>query len=399
VEWWDGSDATVNLSAQATIAGNYSIQGDHYYYPYDGDWTPADPEYTYDSVYSPAIGPPTVTGDSFAYGTTWNAGTYGNISLSGFDLSGVVPTIADSGCAGAWAASAWSSSYSSVTAYLSVYVSLAVQCTLTISAPGWAAQIQLNPLPPPAISAIAPQSINDGDTGSFSVTATSGAPTSYGWSYTVPAGTNSNNPEVTFTAPNAASTGTDGHWYATDGPCASSLYPQYTITATVGFPWGGPLTGQSTLQVGVPWTPQGAYTTQATIAGAVQVAGLGSYFFVLGPGSLQRTQPVTTFYVPQTSQFYSKVAAHEQVHVNQWAAGGMFAALYQVSDLYALLSPLNDTTLVGLNAQISQVASTYFQGQSALLTAGIPAAEAQAYAVSDPIAPQYIYQGACGNNP
>jgi hypothetical protein len=141
-EWWDGSDATVNLSAQATIAGNYTIEGEHYICYYDGSWELADPPYSSYSAYSAGTGPPTANGDSFAYGTTWNAGSYGNITISGFDLIGETPTVTDSGCGASsstYLVSAWTTNYSSVTANLSVYPTLLLPCTVYISLLGWGA--------------------------------------------------------------------------------------------------------------------------------------------------------------------------------------------------------------------------------------------------------------------
>jgi hypothetical protein len=405
--YWDGGDATVNLSAPAMSAGQYFIVGTHYLCYYDASWVEADPYNTQDSTYS--AGPvPTVTGsliDMYGVQTTWYAdGSPNAINIWGIDLIGMIPSITATGCStttggSAWSISGWSSNATSVSTNLTVSPYLSTACTITISLLGWLAQVQVAPGSAPAILPISSQNINDGDTGSFSVTVTGGIPTSYTWSYTLPIGNNSNNPEVTFTTPNAAQTSTDGHWYASASQCDSSLNPVYKIAVTVGFSYGGPLSGNSYLQVKVPWVPKGAETSQATITGYPQTIGMLGSWYVLSPGTLQRTQPLTTFDVPQTSQFFHKVATHEQVHLNQWVGDGTFAKLFQVADLYAQLVNLSDTTEAGLDGQIAKKIYDYIVAQNAIYTAGIPAAEAEAYRASDTMAPLYIYQSACGNQP
>ena len=68
-----------------------------------------------------------------------------------------------------------------------------------------------------------------------------------------------------------------------------------------------------------------------------------------------------------------------------------------VAGLAAAITGLHDTTLPGLSAQFQTAAQAYIQGQRTLLISptAVNQAEVGAYAVSDPIAPQFLYQN-CG---
>ncbi len=64
----------------------------------------------------------------------------------------------------------------------------------------------------------------------------------------------------------------------------------------------------------------------------------------------------------------------------------------------ARLPRLTDSTQDGLNAQISNAMTSWRQGQFSIYQSRLPAAEADAYSVSDPIAPMYAYQSTCAGN-
>jgi hypothetical protein len=66
----------------------------------------------------------------------------------------------------------------------------------------------------PYISPWGGESINDGDSGNFSVSVARGSPTSYLWGFSFPDGATANSPSVLFTEIAGSSPGTDGHWFA-----------------------------------------------------------------------------------------------------------------------------------------------------------------------------------------
>jgi len=239
------------------------------------------------------------------------------------------------------------------------------------------------------------KSITDGRTASFTVTPSGATPTSYAWSFTAPQGA-ANSPNVTFTPSNAASTTTNGHWFALpNDACAASANSVYTIIATANFSGGVQIKPQTTLTVNllslagitpnplVPGLPATAFDTSRNL------------WVVTGPGSLERDVGSVIIYYTTSSQFYNKTAAHENKHVAQWTSG-MLSDLYLVSDLMTQLSPLTDATQDGLNAKISNTMTSWRQGQSSIFQSRRAAAEAEAYSVSDPIPPLYFYQSSCG---
>jgi hypothetical protein len=59
------------------------------------------------------------------------------------------------------------------------------------------------------------------------------------------------------------------------------------------------------------------------------------------------------------------------------------------------LSPLTDTTNAGLITKVNNASVTWFNSQQAIYTNRLAAAERDAYNVSDPVAPQYLYNN-CG---
>jgi hypothetical protein len=82
------------------------------------------------------------------------------------------------------------------------------------------------------------------------------------------------------------------------------------------------------------------------------------------------------------------------VHRDQWATG-MLADLFTVPSLFSQLSGLTDSSQDGLNQQIPVTFANWKQSQATIAANRKSAAEAAAYQVSDLVAPQYKYQGAC----
>jgi hypothetical protein len=202
---------------------------------------------------------------------------------------------------------------------------------------------------------------------------------------------------VTFSPGNAQSTTTNGRWFALPNTtCTASLSAVYTIKSTVTFPGGLQKIPQTTLTVNL--------FQLAGFVAAPFVYGYPAYSYnssqqlwvVTGAGSLARSAPSKTVYYPASSQFYNKVNQHENKHVQQWGTGGINQDLYLVSSLMSQLSPLTDATENGLKAKINNAMASWNQGQAAIHQSRHAAMEAEAYAVSDAIAPQYRYQSSCG---
>ncbi len=177
----------------------------------------------------------------------------------------------------------------------------------------------------PEISISSGQIAEDGDGAYFDVTVGLGSPTGYEWSFDYPSGAR-NNPDVDFSDPYDDSTNTDAHWFAyPDGACTASSSAVYDITATVGFQ-SGPVSDITMLDVVVPWYP-GGETWQPTVIPYVSLYQSGGLWRVNPSSFFARTNPAALVYIPSSSQFHDKAEEHEQVHYDQYAAGGSYHLL------------------------------------------------------------------------
>ena len=242
------------------------------------------------------------------------------------------------------------------------------------------------------------QTIQDGDTASFSVSVTGtdpNDPPTYQWSFSAPKSAG-NNPNVNFTDPTSASTKTDGHWFAyPNETCPSApASSAYDIRVSVMIPNSAPKNKKSKLTINLPMV--GGSTSNALLSGIPDFSfdSTRMVYFVSGPGTLARATPPVTIFLAPASQFYNKSAQHENVHVQQYLTG-MLSDLYTVSGLMAVLSPLTDPTSDGLTSKYLAATTAYLKSQKALLVARTDAVEIEAYNVSDVIAPRYFYQR-CG---
>jgi hypothetical protein len=250
------------------------------------------------------------------------------------------------------------------------------------------------------------QSINDGGTSNFSVTISpnSSAVTSYQWSFSVSGQGAGNSPKVTFSSPTAAQTNTDGHWFAQpNDPCTASSIASYTINAEVKFADGGDIIHDSGLIISVPWQPAGTVDgRKSDITGAPTIAQRpDGTWVVTGIGSLGRKVPTSvadpffvTISVPPSSQFYNKTVQHEQVHVNQFIAGlgQLYGDLWDPQVFFGRISGFTASTQANLMTMINTDRLNYDTLEIGVYAQRLGQAEAEAHAVSDPIAPQYIYQ-------
>jgi hypothetical protein len=119
---------------------------------------------------------------------------------------------------------------------------------------------------------------------------------------------------------------------------------------------------------------------------------------VTGKGTLSRVVPTqATINVIATSQFYNKTVQHEQVHVNNWivGAGHLYGDLYNPDVFYSQIVSITGTSQADLINKLGAALTSYVNSQVALVAQRHNQDEHQAYLVSDPIAPQYVYQN-CG---
>ncbi len=216
-----------------------------------------------------------------------------------------------------------------------------------------------------------------------------------------------NSPNVNFSGPNAAQTNTDAHWFAQpNDPCTASSIASYQINAEVKFADQGDITHDSFLNVSVPWNP--AATTdgrKSDITGTPIIAQRADgTWIVTGIGSLGRKVPTSvsdpffvTINVPPSSQFYNKTVQHEQVHVNQFIAGlgHLMGDLWDPQVFFGRISGFTASTQANLMTMINTDRLNYDTLEIGIYSQRLSQAEAEAHAVSDPIAPQYIYQTGC----
>jgi hypothetical protein len=91
----------------------------------------------------------------------------------------------------------------------------------------------------------------------------------------------------------------------------------------------------------------------------------------------------------------NKILKHEEVHVKQFATG-ILSDLYQIDDLITHLLPLTDPNQQPLEQKIFQAIQDWRKNQDIILEQRLhPEGEKEAYAVSDLIAPRYLFHN-CG---
>lgn len=243
------------------------------------------------------------------------------------------------------------------------------------------------------------QVIDDGSQGSFSMTILNGTAQSYQWSWSAPQGAG-NNPNVNFTAATAAQTNTDGHWFASPNVVCAPMSSVYTITGKVHFSDGQDLSKNTTLTVNVPWDVAGQ-TSNPPITGGPSTGydPVRQLWVVLDKGTWTRGQPNVQIFVPASSQFYNKTVAHENKHAQQWISG-LMSDLYQIEgpgSAMEAVSSVTDPDYATFSQKLLNAFNAWANNQSAQADARKPQAETEAHAVSDPIAPQYLYQNSCGS--
>jgi hypothetical protein len=152
-----------------------------------------------------------------------------------------------------------------------------------------------------------------------------------------------------------------------------------------------------------PWmrvglSPTGR-TTHPRFAGQSTIliqrrAGAGGLpvWVVAGQGSFRRTDPVSTVDCPPTSQFYAKVAAHEQQHVIQLTTDPRWTRFWDADALYQnTLSTLTSTVgEADLRVKIARAVTRQHDADAVAIIGTKQDMEREAYAADRAVAPHYL---------
>jgi hypothetical protein len=99
-------------------------------------------------------------------------------------------------------------------------------------------------------------------------------------------------------------------------------------------------------------------------------------------------------FVPSTSQFYTKIASHEAVHVQQ-QIDGIDRDIFSVDEFWALIENLETPTREELGIAVWAHYLYYFILETDKYKKRENEREIQAHNISDPIPPRWAYQR-CG---
>lgn len=249
----------------------------------------------------------------------------------------------------------------------------------------------------PKVRITGPGSANDGSNVTFSATVEGGTPSSYNWTAEWSSGAG-NNPKVTFGSSTAASTSADAHWFANpNSACSASRNSKYEVKLAVT------VNGQSAdkeqdYTVMVPWDPAGVTTATPTITGGpiISFDPAAGVWRVTDIGTLAYVSNVSkTITVPTASQFYAKTDEHESKHVQQWDVAGLRGQYYNPATFYARIRNFTAPTSQALIQMLEAELSTFLREAKRSADRKCNQAEIEAFGVSDPLNPQYIYQ-ICG---
>ena len=258
------------------------------------------------------------------------------------------------------------------------------------------------------VVSIEPQSVKDGETAQFTVFGATDA-TAYSWGWSAPNGA-TNSPMVTFSSPNSSTTSVpSAKWFALanvpsfpvkacgDDKEVANRSCKYTITCDIIFPNNTSVTATSSLTVNVPWSPGGIVDIGISAKPTIAYNVATQLWEVTGLGDSRRVIR-KTIYVPQSSQFYDKVNTHEQVHYEQYDTG-IALSYYTLDDFWQNhLQGLTATTSGILRLSIPNAVHNFITAEDDRIEPLKPQMEADAYNVSDPKHPQYVYMN-CGEFP
>jgi hypothetical protein len=213
---------------------------------------------------------------------------------------------------------------------------------------------EMEPAPVVAINCdcTEPPSVAAGGSVSLAASVLSGTPIAYQWWWGVdPYAGNDPDPPLSNTS-TASVTISPAHWFSDPDswcPPVGSTYSIYLKATADNTIWSD--TASSSLTVSVA-SPLGA-TSFPMISGPVTVGCLnGNCTIYNQTNPYVWYAPVESIFALQTSQFYDKAKAHEDVHVAQFGPGGMNSDLWDVNVAWAAVQPLQAPTRDALRALI-----------------------------------------------
>lgn len=220
----------------------------------------------------------------------------------------------------------------------------------------------------------------------------------YSWQWSVPAATEAgdrNGPSVVFASPGTKTTGlgAKAHWYAVtpsqwsdvDGPVCS-----YDISCKVGYKSGENVPSGNwnvALQfIGGKTTVP--YSAGTPTAAEREVDGVTQHYF-LDVGCLAQLDPAVTIFIPTTSEFYSKIVAHENVHVAQLSAAP-YSTITSVENVWGYVQNMTANSYASLIDAFGDYQDAKNAELETLVSANSAELEGPAYAVSNATAPLFL---------
>jgi hypothetical protein len=196
----------------------------------------------------------------------------------------------------------------------------------------------------------------------------------------------------------------NARWYAfPDTSCGCSHQSTYRLSAETII---SNLVYADTTLLNTFLPKEGGKTKPPHIAGGPDfvpvVGGSGNIIkWKVRRGQLERIVGSPTINVPSTSQFYNKLLAHENFHVQQQVSGSA-RHVFSVDRLWRRIGSLEAPTYNELVLEVSKRMYNYRNEQKREWVKGLPNVtksyndrEIEAYEVSDVIPPLYLYQR-CG---
>ena len=284
------------------------------------------------------------------------------------------------------------------------------------------------------ILSITPVAVIDGKSAELSVLHADDV-TAWSWSALAPTGAwapnePNNVPSVTFADPTVSTAVIPlAKWFALPNRnCqisinqpGASLNSTYTVTSNVTLPSGNIIAVSTNFTVILPAPGGGVgieFNNLTSYIGARNPANNNRWeYFGLGLISRGTTSLSDAVYVPTTSQFYNKIARHEQKHIDQFLTG-IASQSHSLANLETWLNdrkPSNPNAIVpdseklyassqvGLDEKVESAVKAFVVDQSTKLDQPPPRGgdslsdqmEREAYHESDMEAPHYVYEN-CG---
>lgn len=225
-------------------------------------------------------------------------------------------------------------------------------------------------------------------------------PASFCWSWAPTALGAGNSPRLELVPDSLQQTVTirRAKWYASpDDACRANSESRYSLACEIVIA-GDPFERKGELTVYLPHSAgevsPPAITGQPFAVGRVDAKGICTEYRVSSIGTLNRRLDPPKFFVPVSSQFYPKAYAHEMKHIAQWNTG-MLSDLFLVHEFFQRIKGKRAGTLSDLADVVAREKANFITSQIAEFKRRRDDSEIEAYAISDPIPPQYLYQR-CG---